>query len=285
MTEDYISDLERLAKLGSGAQVAGYRRLWVVVLLTILLITFPIALIILLTGPVYRKRAKDLQPISKAGRYIYAALLALWLAAIIAKAVLHPGDWGDSAVQQPTATSSATSQSSQENSKGHSQTADTDTGVKPAGILSGFSIDASSYDKCVSKGTELVRSGTAPSEIQEYCEKRYVLHTDCTVEELKGEDLKSILLELRTIHPTDLYPEKTETDLFVTNQDPSRYLMKITYIWKDGEKQTSGENGITQGGLSPGKTFQLGSNQYRNENGDFAYYKEVELVSALVCRP
>lgn len=68
-----------------------FRRLWVVVTLTVLLLTFPVALLILLTGPVY-KRAADgaFTPISNKSRYIYAGVLGLWLVAVVAKSIIAP---------------------------------------------------------------------------------------------------------------------------------------------------------------------------------------------------
>jgi hypothetical protein len=116
-TDDQISALERLTKLRdtgalneeefasqkasilSGASLATpsvpfYRRLWLVVTLTCLIIPFWVALLILITGQVY-KRAKDrsLVPIKGSSRFIYAGLLTLWLAAIIGKAIIDPISW------------------------------------------------------------------------------------------------------------------------------------------------------------------------------------------------
>jgi hypothetical protein len=110
MTVDQrIGDLERLTKLrDSGAlteeefavqkatilsrasvieDIRFYRRLWVVVLLTCLLITFPLAMIILLTGDVYRWKEHAFHPIGKSSRYVYGGLLALWLAAVVARSI------------------------------------------------------------------------------------------------------------------------------------------------------------------------------------------------------
>jgi len=88
------------------------RKLWVVVLLTCLLITFPVAMVILLSGPVYRWRDHGWRPISNGARYTYGGLLALWLVAATARAVLQPGgisgEWARSA---PTESSPATAAS------------------------------------------------------------------------------------------------------------------------------------------------------------------------------
>lgn len=71
------------AKLLSGSDAPFYRRLWFVVLLTVLILTFPIALLILLTGPVYRKADGTRVPIRNRTRYIYAGALGVWLAAAV----------------------------------------------------------------------------------------------------------------------------------------------------------------------------------------------------------
>jgi hypothetical protein len=69
-----------------------FRRLWVVILMTCLLIPMPVALIILLTGEVYRKRQGTWQPISASVRYVYGGTLVLWLVAALTRAVLlNPG--------------------------------------------------------------------------------------------------------------------------------------------------------------------------------------------------
>lgn len=66
------------------------RKLWFVVTLTCLILAFPVALIILATGDVYRWRDHGWHPISKGARYTYAALLGLWLAAAVVRfALLH----------------------------------------------------------------------------------------------------------------------------------------------------------------------------------------------------
>lgn len=74
------------------------RKLWVVVLLTCLP---PVAMVILLSGPVYRWRDQGWRPISNGARYTYGGLLALWLVAATARAVLQPGgisgEWAKSA--------------------------------------------------------------------------------------------------------------------------------------------------------------------------------------------
>jgi Short C-terminal domain len=96
--DDQLQALERLAKLRDGGALSAdefaakkaailneaatvhapfYRRLWFVVLLTCLILTFPIALIILLTGEVYKKVRGTRKPISNKARYIYASILGL----------------------------------------------------------------------------------------------------------------------------------------------------------------------------------------------------------------
>lgn len=69
-----------------------FRRLWLVVLLTCLLLTFPVALAILASGPVYKKVGDGYAPITKGTRFTYAGFLALWLVALAAKAVIHSGE-------------------------------------------------------------------------------------------------------------------------------------------------------------------------------------------------
>jgi uncharacterized protein YecT (DUF1311 family) len=109
---DKLDALERLAKLkaegslteqeyqvqkdrlmAEGPNVPALRRLWLVVLLTCLIITFPIALIILVSGPVFKKGENGPEPISNGARWTYAGFLGLWLLAVLAKAIVHPGDW------------------------------------------------------------------------------------------------------------------------------------------------------------------------------------------------
>jgi len=112
-----------------------YRRLWAVVVLTCLLITFPIAMIILFTGEVYRRKEGVLSPISRSGRHVYAGLLALWLAALVGRAVIlekggptaqpataSSGPQADqvtaSPPAQPDASSTSTPESQSENNEG-----------------------------------------------------------------------------------------------------------------------------------------------------------------------
>jgi len=115
MSDDsQISALERLTKLReSGAlteeeftaqkaailaggnttasHVPFYRKLWLVVTLTCLILTFWISLIILLTGDVYtRTKDRALTPIKKSTRYVYAGFLAVWMVAAGINAVIHP---------------------------------------------------------------------------------------------------------------------------------------------------------------------------------------------------
>jgi hypothetical protein len=73
--------------------VSVMRRLWMVVLLTCLLVTFPIAMVLLLTGDVYRKRNGQFVPIGKSSRYVYGGLLALWLVAVVARSVVTDGSF------------------------------------------------------------------------------------------------------------------------------------------------------------------------------------------------
>ena len=77
------------------------RRLWLVVLLTCLILTFPLALLILASGPVYRWREGGWTPISNTSRLIYAGALGLWLLAALGNAVLSPTtlkeEWAKSA--------------------------------------------------------------------------------------------------------------------------------------------------------------------------------------------
>ncbi len=116
MTEDRISALERLAKLKAEGAITDadfetqktrlmgatealkapplLRRLWLVVTLTVLVIGFPLALAVLASGEVYRRVDGGYRPISKGARLTYTGFLALWLVAVLAKAIFHPGDWG-----------------------------------------------------------------------------------------------------------------------------------------------------------------------------------------------
>lgn len=106
MTDNQISGLE-LAKLkaegaiteaeygaqkalllGPETQVPFYRKLWVVVVLTVLVLTMPLALLILATGSVYKGTEGGLAPISGRARAIYAGVLVLWLAGAFVNAVL-----------------------------------------------------------------------------------------------------------------------------------------------------------------------------------------------------
>lgn len=119
MTDDsQISALERLTKLRDSGALSEeefasekaklltgapnppfFRRLWFVVLLTCLLLTFPISLLILVTGNVFKRTADgSLAPLKNKTRYIYAALLALWAIGAIVRAIIHSGDWEASAV-------------------------------------------------------------------------------------------------------------------------------------------------------------------------------------------
>ena len=108
-TDNQIAALERLAKLktegaiteaeyeaqkalllGSDAPVPFYRKLWVVVVLTLLVLTMPVALLILATGSVYRGTEDGPVPISGRARAIYAGVLVLWLVGAFVNAVLFP---------------------------------------------------------------------------------------------------------------------------------------------------------------------------------------------------
>lgn len=73
------------------AKAPFFRRLWVVVLMTCLLIPMPIAMIVLLTGPVYRRKPDGYRPISNRSRHIYGGALVLWLVVATLKAFLQPG--------------------------------------------------------------------------------------------------------------------------------------------------------------------------------------------------
>lgn len=74
------------------AHVPFTRKLWLVVVLTCLILTFPIAMIILATGDVYRWRDHAWRPIGNGARYTYAGLLGLWLAAAVVRFALLPND-------------------------------------------------------------------------------------------------------------------------------------------------------------------------------------------------
>lgn len=68
-----------------------HRRLFVVILMTCSLLLMPVAMLVLLTGEVYRRTADGYQPISSKARLIYGGLLVCWLVAATAKAFLQPG--------------------------------------------------------------------------------------------------------------------------------------------------------------------------------------------------
>jgi len=61
-----------------------------IILLTCLLFTFPIAMILLFTGDIYRKKNGGWQPIKTSSRMVYGSLLALWLVALVAKQIVSP---------------------------------------------------------------------------------------------------------------------------------------------------------------------------------------------------
>jgi hypothetical protein len=132
--DDQLQALERLAKLrDSGAlteeefaakkaailnetasvHAPWYRRLWFVVLLTCLVLTFPIALIILVTGDVYKKADGVRVPIGNKTRYIYASILGLWLAAAIIRSIMYPDDWTTASNQKAPVASPSQSASSE----------------------------------------------------------------------------------------------------------------------------------------------------------------------------
>lgn len=72
-------------------KVPTFRKLWLVVTLTVLLITMPVAMVILLTGPVFRKRADGWQPLTNGARYAFGGALVVWLVAAMLKGFLQPG--------------------------------------------------------------------------------------------------------------------------------------------------------------------------------------------------
>lgn len=150
-TEEHISTLERLAKLkaegaideadfqaqktrlmgSSAAKVPFYRKLWFVVFLTCILLTFPIAFLILATGEVYKKASDGTRiPIKKSTRYIYAGLLALWFTALVIRSSVDPNYWkmdwnapSVSGASSTTNTSSTTSTTSNNSANTPSTTA------------------------------------------------------------------------------------------------------------------------------------------------------------------
>ena len=72
------------------ATVPVLRRLWLVNLGVLAILTFPLVLLILASGPVYRWREGGWTPISNTSRLIYAGALGVWLLAVIGNAVLSP---------------------------------------------------------------------------------------------------------------------------------------------------------------------------------------------------
>ncbi len=127
--DDRISALERLAKLKSEGTISEaefeaqktqlftaqfippiHRRLWVVVTLTALIFTFWVALAILASGDVYRKHKGGWVALTKGSRWTYAAFLAIWLFALVAKTVVQPNYWDLRSSKSPE-NSAATNQS------------------------------------------------------------------------------------------------------------------------------------------------------------------------------
>jgi uncharacterized protein YecT (DUF1311 family) len=88
--DEFLKQKERI--IGEAAPVKSYRRLWLVVLLTCLIITSPIAFLILITGDVYRRnRDLSFRPMKRSNRFIYAGALVVWFLAAGANAIIHPG--------------------------------------------------------------------------------------------------------------------------------------------------------------------------------------------------
>ena len=77
------------------------RRLWLTVCLTLSILGFPLALLILASGPVYRWRENGWTPISNTSRLIYTGALGVWLLAAIGNAIMSPTtlkeEWAKSA--------------------------------------------------------------------------------------------------------------------------------------------------------------------------------------------
>jgi hypothetical protein len=88
--DEFAKEKAKVLAAKAGPTPPFYRQLWLVVVFTCLLITFPVALLILLTGDVYRRKEGVLVPIGKGARFAYAGFLALWAAALVTQAVLHP---------------------------------------------------------------------------------------------------------------------------------------------------------------------------------------------------
>jgi hypothetical protein len=110
--DDRITALERLAKLKSDGTISEaefevqkaqlfavkftppiLRRLWAVVTLTALIFTFWVALAILASGEVYKKRKDGWVALTKGSRWTYAGFLAVWLFALVAKTIVQPNYW------------------------------------------------------------------------------------------------------------------------------------------------------------------------------------------------
>jgi len=110
------------------------RRLWVVVLLTCLILTFPIAMVILLTGDVYKKRQGTWQPIKASSRYVYGGLLLLWLIAATVKAIVQPGGiagmWARSENTNDVAAANASASSNGSRNVGNASTPPTKAEVQ-----------------------------------------------------------------------------------------------------------------------------------------------------------
>jgi hypothetical protein len=68
-----------------------FRRLSTVVVMTVTLLPMPIAALLIITGPIFRKRPEGWRPISNKARYIYGGALVAWLVAATIKAMMAPG--------------------------------------------------------------------------------------------------------------------------------------------------------------------------------------------------
>jgi len=94
-----------------------FRRLWVVVLMTVLLLPMPLAMVLILSGPIFRKSAEGWRPISNRARLIYGCVLVLWLVAAAVRAFLAAGgvsgEWASSADPDVPKPGQATMESSQ----------------------------------------------------------------------------------------------------------------------------------------------------------------------------
>lgn len=175
-----------------------YRRLWFVVLLTCLLFTFPIALLILLTGDVYKRASGEAGriPIKRNTRYVYAGALVLWIVALIAKEIFHPGPW-DADDNTPKTVASIVSSSTTTADKTEAATVPAYTGGKYHSITPGISSDM------------VITKGGSGWDITVSGAQTDAPHPDCNVKAtgtLNGDHIDGKIVSADDASPDDPFP-------------------------------------------------------------------------------